>query len=318
MSFGSRGRPGWYSSGDEEEDDDDGRTPQSRDGEQKKGPSGSGGLVPSKSTVYVSNLDYTLTNNDIHTIFSTCGKIGKVTVMKDKQTRQSKGVAFIMYTNREDAQNAVNVMNAKILNKRTIKVSIAADNGRAREFIRRRIYKDKSRCYECGDEGHLSYECPKNQLGVRERPVSKKRRKGQYPEDGGSAKQVAEESEEEVDETQFEDDDWASVVAPRGTPLGTEPSERNKGAQPSRGLKVRSFLGLHACVLFLFVNPTKRSHFKMCTAYGSFNSEPVISLRDPRKDQATSVMRAMTMHKLKRSHPLLTRKVHSGLTPGGG
>ncbi|KAL2613900.1 hypothetical protein R1flu_025592 [Riccia fluitans] len=235
MSFGSRGRPGWYSSGDEDDDEHGAR--QSRDGGQKKSASGSGGLVPSKSTVYVSNLDFTLTNNDIHTIFSTCGKIGKVTVMKDKQTRQSKGVAFIMYTNREDAQNAVKVMNGKILNKRTIKVSIATDNGRAREFIRRRIYKDKSRCYECGEEGHLSYECPKNQLGARERPIPKKRRKGQYPDGGGFTKQVAEESEEEVDETQFEDDDWASVVAPRGIPLVTEPSGSNKGTQPSRGLK---------------------------------------------------------------------------------
>ena len=33
---------------------------------------------------------------------------------------------------------------------RTLKVSIAKDNGRAAEFIRRKEYKDKSRCYECG------------------------------------------------------------------------------------------------------------------------------------------------------------------------
>ena len=33
---------------------------------------------------------------------------------------------------------------------RTIKASIAKDNGRAAEFIRRKVYKDKSRCYECG------------------------------------------------------------------------------------------------------------------------------------------------------------------------
>jgi hypothetical protein len=30
-------------------------------------------------------------------------------------------------------------MNGKILNKRVLKVSIAADNGRAREFIKRRV-----------------------------------------------------------------------------------------------------------------------------------------------------------------------------------
>ncbi len=33
---------------------------------------------------------------------------------------------------------------------RTIKASIAMDNGRTTEFIRRREYPDKSRCYECG------------------------------------------------------------------------------------------------------------------------------------------------------------------------
>lgn len=33
---------------------------------------------------------------------------------------------------------------------RTVKASIAIDNGRAAEFIRRRNYTDKSKCYECG------------------------------------------------------------------------------------------------------------------------------------------------------------------------
>lgn len=33
-------------------------------------------------------------------------------------------------------------MNGKILNKRTLKVAIAEDNGRAKEFIRRRVSSD--------------------------------------------------------------------------------------------------------------------------------------------------------------------------------
>ncbi|GLT66803.1 hypothetical protein SLA2020_391510 [Shorea laevis] len=170
---------------------------------------GSAGLAPSKSTLYVSNLDYALTNSDLHTLFSTFGKVARVTVLKDSATRRSKGVAFIQFVSREDALAAVRVMHGKVLNGRTLSSSIAVDNGRAPEFIRKRVYKDKSRCYECGDSGHLSYECPKNQLGPRERPIPKKGRRGgtgrrAENEDGGD-------DGSDMEET-FEEGNWASVV----------------------------------------------------------------------------------------------------------
>ncbi|KAG2729781.1 hypothetical protein I3843_01G260600 [Carya illinoinensis] len=171
---------------------------------------GSGGLAPSKSTLYVSNLDYSLTNSDLHQLFSNFGKVARVTVLKDRATRLSRGVAFIQFVSSGDAVSAERQMQGKVLNGRTISASIAADNGRAPEFIRKRVYKDKSRCYECGDLGHLSYECPKNQLGPRERPIPKRPR-------GGGAQR--EEEEEETgfdnggdDEERFDDDNWASVV----------------------------------------------------------------------------------------------------------
>lgn len=194
------------------------------------GGGGSGGLAPSKSTVYVSNLDYTLTNSDLFTIFSTFGKVAKVTVLKDRASRRSKGVAFILFVARADARRAVEAMHGKLLNKRRLTASIAADNGRAPEFIRRRVYKDKSRCYECGEEGHLSYECPTNQLGPRERPVPKKGRRGKGWEEGEGN---GEGNGEEV----FEDEGWASVVDTRGVGErhdGEEEGGRKKGKEEKR------------------------------------------------------------------------------------
>lgn len=146
----------------------------------------SGGLAPSKSTVYVSNIPFSLTNSDLHKLCSKYGKVVKVTVVKDKQTRMSKGVAFVLFLDRESAHSCSRSLNNKQLFGRTVKASIAIDNGRATEFIRRRNYSDKSKCYECGEEGHLSYACPKNLLGEREPPPKKekkKKKKLQQPEE---------------------------------------------------------------------------------------------------------------------------------------
>ncbi|KAK1283552.1 hypothetical protein QJS10_CPB21g00308 [Acorus calamus] len=203
------------------------------------GGSGSGGLAPSKSTVYVSNLDYTLTNSDIHTIFSTFGKVARVTVLKDRRTRESRGVAFVLFVSRDDARSAVTGMRGKVLNGRNIKVSIAADNGRAAEFIRRRVYRDKSRCYECGaEDGHLSYECPKNQLGSRERPAPKRARRGggdgegqsRPSSDGGGG---GEDGGGEEDGG-FEDDNWASVVDTRGADERVKEEEMERRGREGR------------------------------------------------------------------------------------
>ena len=73
-----------------------------------------------------------------------------MTVIKDKESRESRGVAFVLFVDRVSANRAVRVMNDRELFGRKLKCSIAKDNGRAKEFIRRKIYKDKSTCYECG------------------------------------------------------------------------------------------------------------------------------------------------------------------------
>jgi len=100
----------------------------------------------------------------------------------------------VLYLNKEDALKCIEEINNKKLFDREWKASIAKDNGRAEEFTQRRNYPDKSRCYECGEFGHLSYKCPKNALGSREPPMKNKKHKRQQREN---------ETEREV----IEDDD---------------------------------------------------------------------------------------------------------------
>uniref|UniRef100_A0A1A7YYZ2 Zinc finger CCHC-type and RNA-binding motif-containing protein 1 n=1 Tax=Iconisemion striatum TaxID=60296 RepID=A0A1A7YYZ2_9TELE len=188
----------------------------------------SGGLAPSKSTVYVSNLPFSLTNNDIHKLFTKYGKVVKVTIVKDKDTRQSKGVAFVLFLDRESAHNCARAVHNKQLFGRTVKASIAIDNGRATEFIRRRNYVDKSRCYECGDTGHLSYACPKNMLGEREPPKKKekkKKKKAQQPEQV----EEDEESEEEGEDPAL--DSLSQAIAFQQARMEEEDKNRKRRAE---------------------------------------------------------------------------------------
>ncbi|XP_051016200.1 zinc finger CCHC-type and RNA-binding motif-containing protein 1 isoform X2 [Acomys russatus] len=120
-----------------------------------------------------------------------------VTIMKDKDTRKSKGVAFILFLDKDSALSCTRAINNKQLFGRVIKASIAIDNGRAAEFIRRRNYFDKSKCYECGESGHLSYACPKNMLGEREPPKKKEKKK----------KKKVPEPEEEIEEVEVSEED---------------------------------------------------------------------------------------------------------------
>jgi U11/U12 small nuclear ribonucleoprotein SNRNP31 len=193
--------------------------------------------------VYVSNLDFALTNSDLHLLFSRFGRVARVTVLKDRDSRRSRGVAFVLFVRREDAATAAAEMHGKVLNGRTLSASIASDNGRAAEFIRRRVYRDKSRCYECGEEGHLSYECPRNQLGPRERPApSKKSRRGGGGGSGRGGGGVAwhSDDDEEAAATAFEDDRWASVVDTRGEEEKAAEKEDSK-AKASRKEKRRGY-----------------------------------------------------------------------------
>ncbi|KAM8822304.1 zinc finger CCHC-type and RNA-binding motif-containing protein 1 isoform 2-T2 [Synchiropus picturatus] len=192
----------------------------------------SGGLAPSKSTVYVSNLPFSLTNNDLHKLFTKYGQVVKVTIVKDKHTHRSRGVAFVLFLEKESAQACARAVNNKQLFGRTVKASIAIDNGRAAEFIRRRNYTDKSKCYECGETGHLSYACPKNMLGEREQP--KKKDKKKKKKKSQQADQVEEEEDSEAEGEDPALDSLSQAIAFQQARIEEEEDKRRKTAVASK------------------------------------------------------------------------------------
>ncbi|XP_053709715.1 zinc finger CCHC-type and RNA-binding motif-containing protein 1 isoform X3 [Synchiropus splendidus] len=211
----------------------------------------SGGLAPSKSTVYVSNLPFSLTNNDLHKLFTKYGQVVKVTIVKDKHTHRSRGVAFVLFLEKESAHACARAVNNKQLFGRTVKASIAIDNGRAAEFIRRRNYTDKSKCYECGvserqtarpaavpdwpstlqETGHLSYACPNNMLGEREQPKKKDKKKRKKSQ---QADQVEEEEDSEAEGEDPALDSLSQAIAFQQARIEEEEDRRRKTAVASQ------------------------------------------------------------------------------------
>ncbi|KAK8828461.1 hypothetical protein AV274_5379 [Blastocystis sp. ATCC 50177/Nand II] len=137
--------------------------------------SGKTGFSPIRCTVHVSMLPYSYTNNDVAKLFEPFGRIAHVTVLRDRETRKSKGVAWIQFVERESAQKAIEELNGTKVDRFTMKVEWAKENGRGGEFIKKRKYTKAKYCFECGETGHTSYKCPHNVLGDRAKPKKKQR-----------------------------------------------------------------------------------------------------------------------------------------------
>ena len=75
--------------------------------------------------IYVGNLSYEVTEEDLKEAFEVFGKVETVRVLKDNDTGRSKGFGFVEMPNDADAQSAINDLNDKELKGRTLKVNTA-------------------------------------------------------------------------------------------------------------------------------------------------------------------------------------------------
>ena len=92
-----------------------------------------------ESKLYVGNLSYDTTEDGLRTAFAKAGTVVAVDMIKDRDSGQMKGFAFVTMSTQAEAENAIKMFNGKMLNNREIKVNIA----RPREERPRRSYNNR-------------------------------------------------------------------------------------------------------------------------------------------------------------------------------
>jgi RNA recognition motif-containing protein len=75
--------------------------------------------------LYVGNLAFTTTEDELRTLFGQAGSVTSVAVIKDRDTGKSKGFAFVEMSNQSEAQKAISMFNAFTLNDRQLTVNPA-------------------------------------------------------------------------------------------------------------------------------------------------------------------------------------------------
>ena len=86
--------------------------------------------------IYVGNLSYGVDEKALEKAFEEFGEVTSVKIITDKFTGRSKGFAFVEMANDEDGNEAINSLNGKEMDNRSVTVSEARpkreDNRRSR------------------------------------------------------------------------------------------------------------------------------------------------------------------------------------------
>ncbi|PIS23447.1 RNA-binding protein [candidate division WWE3 bacterium CG08_land_8_20_14_0_20_40_13] len=77
--------------------------------------------------LYVGNLPFRFTNEDIKTTFAEVGNVVDAVVITDKMTKRSRGFGFVEFSTEEEAQKALADFNGKDLEGRKLVVDMARE-----------------------------------------------------------------------------------------------------------------------------------------------------------------------------------------------
>ena len=78
-----------------------------------------------EAKLYVGNLSYETTEDDLRSLFTQVGTVNEVALIKDRDTGSSKGFAFVTMNSQEEANKAIEQFNGRSMGNRELTVNIA-------------------------------------------------------------------------------------------------------------------------------------------------------------------------------------------------
>lgn len=81
------------------------------------------------SRLYVGNLPYSATEDDLRELFASVGSVANVSVVVDRETGRARGFAFVEMASDEDAQNAIAKLHDQPFGGRPLTVNEARPQG---------------------------------------------------------------------------------------------------------------------------------------------------------------------------------------------
>ena len=80
-------------------------------------------------SIYVGNLDFRTTEEELQKSFEVYGQVDKVTIVLDRDTGQQRSFGFVEMVNDAEGKNAIAGLNGSLMEGRTLKVNEARPKG---------------------------------------------------------------------------------------------------------------------------------------------------------------------------------------------
>ena len=83
--------------------------------------------------IYIGNLSYTTTEERLCELFSEFGEVVSATIIKDRDTSQSKGFGFVELSDEADSDGAISRLSGKEVDGRRVRVNYAEEKRESAE-----------------------------------------------------------------------------------------------------------------------------------------------------------------------------------------